>query len=472
VKGRAHTDMEPLFLLSAPPEGTELLPGELSPTGLMHPDGAESADPVGGWIARFPRAKRWAKEISAYFSAQALTQMLGLGAGLLLVRSMPVQQFALYTLALSVVTFFTFVSDLGSTTSLLYFFHRTRGDQLEFSRYFAAVRSLRRLAFLAGSLAVSFALPGIASSKGFASRDIALTTAAVLLCVWFQISSSLSVLALRLADRYGASYRAEIAGGGVRLVAAALQILTSRLYSWLAVLGNSLAVALTSLLARPEARKADPSNADLAPYRRRVVRYLLPTLPSALYFSIQTPLTVWLSATFGATRNIAEVGALSRLGLVVGLFSNLSAIVLLPRLAQTTDERLYRVRSIQFFVLLITIALLLYGAVLWFPDLLLKLLGEHYSHLHRELLLVVAGSGLTLLGGYVVGVNLARSWTRQQAPAMLVLIVTQAILVKALPLSSTRGVLVFNLLSALTGLLMQLAITILGFTKPKIVHWE
>jgi len=51
------------------------------------------------------------KILSAYFSAQTLTQLAGISAGILLIRFLPVREFALYTLATSVITFFTFASD-------------------------------------------------------------------------------------------------------------------------------------------------------------------------------------------------------------------------------------------------------------------------------------------------------------------------------------------------------------------------
>ena len=430
------------------------------------------AVPVAGLLSTaMPRLKSWARVLSAYFTAQVITQLLGLSAGLVLVRTMPVSEFALYTLALSVITFFTFVSDLGSTTSLLYFFHRSVTGGEEFPLYFAAVRSLRRSAFLLGAAAVLVALPRAAAAKGFAPTEIALATAGVLLCVWFQIGASLSVLALRLGNHYGQSYRAEIAGGGLRLAVASAMAFTSRLYSWLAVLGNAAAAAMVAILARPAAATT-PVRASLAPFRRKVLRYLLPTLPGALYFSIQGPLVVWLSATFGTTRNIAEVGALSRLGMLLSLFSNLSGIVLLPRLSRIADERLYRVRCVQFGALLAAVALSLYLAVLAFPHALLALLGQKYSGLESELLLVVCGSGLTLVGGYLVSVNLARSWTRWQAAAVAGLVIVQAILVKTLPLGTTRGVLSFNVLSAVAGSTMQLIIAIVGFIRPHLVHWE
>lgn len=471
-------DPEPPPESDVPPRA-EPIPGDLAGATEQVPGEPPALAPAGA-AALLPRLRRFARALSAYFTAQVLTQILSLSAGLVLVRTLPVREFALYTLALSVVTFFTFVSDLGSTTSLLYFFNRTLRDGSDFALYLAAVRSLRRWAFMAGFAAVAVALPRAAMAKGFGAAETALATAGVLLCVWFQIAASLSVLALRLGDRYNRSYGAEIAGGGLRLAVAGTMALASRLYGWLAVLGNAAAIALTAFVAR--ARPALPapaattapttSRSALAPYRRRVLRYLLPTLPSALYFSIQGPLVVWLSATFGAARNIAEVGALARLGMLLGLFSNLSAIVLLPHLARIADDRLYRARFLQFGALLAGVAAALLAVTSTFPRAFLALLGQHYSGLDSELALVAWGAGLTLVGGYLVSVNLARSWTRWQAPAMLLLAITQALLVKLLPLGTTRGVLTFNVLTGATGMLLQAAIAGVGFARPALVHWE
>jgi O-antigen/teichoic acid export membrane protein len=419
------------------------------------------------------RLRRWAGILSAFFTAQGLVQLAGVAAGILLVRTLPVREFALYTLALSVTTFFTFLSDLGSTGSLVHFFHRAARKGEEFRPYLAAVLSLRRLGFLVGAAAVAVAFPRAAAAKGYESTEIALVLAVILVTVWFQIGAALRLLALRLADRYGVSYRAEVAGAVLRLLLTAALVAAALLRAWIGMLASAVGTAATALLAaRDGGVPRPPEETDLRPYRRRVLRYLLPTLPSALYFSVQGPLVVWLAATFGATRNIAEVGALSRLGMIVGLFSSLSGVVFLPRLARITDERAWRVRYLQFGGALAAITLALLAAAALFPGPLLWILGAKYSGLHRELVLVVAGAGLTLLDGYAVGVNLARSWSRWQGLAMLSLVAVQALLVAALPLSTTQGVLTFNLLSSAAALVGQLAVAGVGFTRPQWVEWR
>lgn len=417
------------------------------------------------------RVRQWIGILSAYFSTQTVTQLLGIATGLLFIRFLPVGQFALYTLAFSVISFFNFLSDLGSTTSLLHFFHRSARDGEDFRPYAAAVLSLRRGAFALGAVAVAVAFPLVASAKGFAWRDVAPATAGVLLCVWFQILVSLRLLDLRLHGRYGLSYRAEMAGAGLRLVLAVALVAAALLHAWLGVFATAAGTALAAFLARPREAAGPLAVEGLAPYRRKILRYLLPTLPGALYFSIQGPLIIWLSATFGSARNIAEVGALGRLGLLVGIFSGLIGTVFLPRLAHVTDERLYLRRFLQFGTLLAGVAAAMTTAAAVLPGPFLFLLGRHYSGLRSELVLVVAGAGFSLLDGYLVNVNLARSWTRLQSGALVILVLGQAAMVAFLPLSRTWNVLLFNLLGSALAFVLQALVALAGFRRPKWVYW-
>jgi O-antigen/teichoic acid export membrane protein len=426
---------------------------------------------------RIGRARRWAGILSAYLSSQVLVQLLGIAAGILFIRHMPVHEFALYTLAASVITFFTFVTDLGSTTSLVHFFHRAVREGADFRCYVAAVLSLRWTAFFAGTVVVLAGFTAAALGKGFDTLPVVLAAAAVLLAVALQIGASVRLLTLRLRDRYGQSYRAELAGAALRLLLALGMVAAALLRSWIGLLAAAAGSALTAWLARepdgPAAGEPPRTGAtDLRAHRRAVLRYLLPTLPSALYFAVQAPLVVWLAATFGASRGIAEVGALTRLGLLVGVFSGLTGVVFMPRLARIAEERTWRLRSMQFGAVHAVLAAGMVLAAWMAPGPLLWILGEQYAGLDRELLLVVAGAGLALLDGYLVALNLARSWTRWQGAAMAGLLVTQVALVALLPMGTTAGVLTFNLLSAACALLGQAAITALGFVRARWVEWD
>ena len=185
--------------------------------------------------------------------------------------------------------------------------------------------------------------------------------------------------------------------------------------------------------------------------------------PSAAYFSIQGPLTVWLSAYFAGTQSVAEVGALGRLGLIFGLLSGFIGAVLIPRLSVVTDDAHYLRRYLQFWLVLAAFGAGVVALALAVPHWLLWLLGDAYSGLRDGVLVVAVTAVLTSWGGYVVGINNARGWVRLQPVAVAIFAAIQVTLVAVLDLSSTIGVLYYGLWSSLAGLLLQATINVVGF---------
>jgi O-antigen/teichoic acid export membrane protein len=274
----------------------------------------------------------------------------------------------------------------------------------------------------------------------------------------------------RLEDRFARTYRAELAGAATRLVGAGLLVATGWLFGWAALATGCTATLVVAVSLGGYRRGA--SFDHLQRERVAVLRYLLPTLPSSLYFSVQGPLTVWLAATFGSTRNLAEVGALGRLGLIVGAVGALAGAVLIPKLSRITDDRVWKRRYGQFALLLFALSAPVVALSAWAPRAFLVFIGKRYEELGGELLIVVATACLGLLDGYLVGVNNARSWTRLQAPALGLLVVAQALLAWRLPLSTTLGVVLFGFGSRVVSTVCQLVIGLLGLSRPEWVRWR
>lgn len=453
--------------MSAVPNSTSAAMAAASVTASAAPQAAAIATPE---AATSRRLRSWAGILSAYFGSQTITQLLGIAAGILFVRHMSVGEFALYTLGTSVITFVAFVTDLGSTTSLVHFYQRALKEGREFGSYLAAVLSLRRTAFGIAAVGVVVVLPLLAGSRGFDVLPIAMATAAVLLAVASQIVASVRVLVARLEGRYGESYRAELAGSAVRLLLAGTMVAAAWLQAWLALAVAAAGSGITAWLSRGGRRTRGTTAAELRRCRADILRYLMPTLPSALYFSVQAPLVVWLAATFGASQHIAEVGALGRLGLVVGIFSGLTSVVFVPRLARIVDERLWRQRAVQFGLVNAGIGAALVAGTVLVPAPFLWILGAKYSALTTELALVVAGASLTLVGGYLVALNMSRAWNRWQPGAMMVMALSQALLIASLRPDTTAAILLFNALSGLVGLTMQAVIAGVGMSRPHLVE--
>src|SRR5438045_8457726 len=111
--------------------------------------------------------------------------------------------------------------------------------------------------------------------------------------------------------------------------------------------------------------------------------------------------------------------------------------------------------------------LLVLAAAAIFPDQFLFVLGNKYAHLHRELLLMIGSGVLAALTGTFWSLNAAKAWIAGSWLYIPLTLLTQIALIPFTDFSNVRSVLVFNLLSSVPNLLLNLAIGFRGFRS-----WE
>lgn len=406
---------------------------------------------------------------ATFFAVHFTLQIVTMATGLLFIHTLSVEQFAIYTIATSVLLTFSFATDLGSSTALLHFFHQSQRGHEPFADMTNAVLSLRRWLFLAGTPVAIGMLLVWGRSNGLTPFQIAAASALVLATVWVQVQGTTRIVILRLENAYARSYRAEVVAALARLGAALAIIAAGRTTAiWALATALVSACALTWVAFDGRMPRVAPAAAAL---QRKVVRFLAPTLPGAVYFAVQGQLVIWCAAWFGNLTLVANMGALGRIGLIVGAFGALSGVVLLPRLVQIADERLFERRLWQFAAILTAIASALFGASLLVPSAFLWLLGATYDSLSRELPLIVLASGISLVAAYFGAVGSARSWNRLQPAALVVMMAAQVLMIVWLRLDTTMGVAWFAVGSSVAGLVAQLGIVIIGLVRPSWVAW-
>jgi hypothetical protein len=104
------------------------------------------------------------------------------------------------------------------------------------------------------------------------------------------------------------------------------------------------------------------------------------------------------------------------------------------------------------------------GAV-FLPDEFLFVLGNKYSHLHRELFLMVAGATLNMMTSTLWYLNACRAWIAGSWLNIPLTICAQISLIPFIDFSTVSGVLTFNLFAAVPSLLLNIGLSYRGFRK-------
>jgi hypothetical protein len=198
--------------------------------------------------------------------------------------------------------------------------------------------------------------------------------------------------------------------------------------------------------------------------RRSIMRLIKHLAANSIFYCFQGQITIFLISFFAhRAQSVAEVGALGRLAMIFSVLTNLLTNVFAPAFARCQDRRklqwLYAaiVGGVTAFSFVVT-------AAAWiFPHLFLLVLGGKYAHLERELLLMVGGAVLSALTGTFWALNASKAWVTGAWLYIPLTLATQIALIPYTDFSSVMGVLIFNLLSAVPNLLLNLVMSYRGF---------
>jgi hypothetical protein len=208
----------------------------------------------------------------------------------------------------------------------------------------------------------------------------------------------------------------------------------------------------------------DLKAAENAEDRREIVRLTKHLAANAVFYCFQGQITVFLISFFAHRANaVAEVGALGRLAMIFTVVSNLLANVFVPAFARCQNRH----RLSWLFAAIIGGVALFSGIILVaaaiFPQQFLFVLGNKYTHLHRELLLMVGGAVIAVVTGTLWALNASKAWVAGSWLYIPLTVVTQFALIPFTDFSTVSGVLTFNLLSAIPSLFLNVALSYRGF---------
>ncbi len=425
------------------------------------PSAGDSPPPGSGRLFLF------ARRVGQFASIQALVQLIGFAAGILLVRRLDQHEYALFTIANTMQGTINVLADIGISIGLVSIGGRVWQDGNRFGQLVSTGLKLRRKLGAAAVLAVTPLLYYMLLKNGASILYALLLIVAVLGGLYVQLSLGVLDVVPRLRSDIRQIQKIDFTGAITRL-AVLIALAFVFLNAGVAAFVGSSALLLQYLLLRRYARavidlKAEENPAD----RKAMIGFIRNQAPNAIFFCLQGQITILLITLFGRGAGaVAEVGALGRLAMIFAVLGNLITNVFAPAFARCQESRKLGQLYAGIAGSVVGFSLLVFAGALLLPDEFLFILGKRYSHLQYELLLMIGGAILNMIASTLWTLNASRAWIAGSWLYIPLTLGMQLLLIPFIDFSSVAGVLTFNLFSALPSLLLNIGLSYRGFRQP------
>ncbi|MDB5061448.1 MAG: polysaccharide biosynthesis protein [Mucilaginibacter sp.] len=417
-------------------------------------------------VSSYDKIFEWCKLIAVTGSAQVIIQSIGLLSGILVIHLLPTREYALYTLANTMLGTMIVLADGGISNSVLaqggkVWYHREKlGSVL------ATGFNLRKKFAIASLLiAVPFLLYLLRHHNAGWLTSIFII-GALIPAFFTALSGNLLSVGPSLHQTIAPLQKVQV---GVSMGRLMMLLLTLFVFPWayIAIISASIPQILGNIrLRKISSAYADWDQKPDPAIQKEILAIVKRILPGSIYYCLSGQITIWLISIFGTTTTVAQIGALGRLSMMLGLFSAIFGTLILPRFARLINnkELLFK-RFIQIQLGLIVLFAFIVLLVSQFPAQLLWILGKNYSGLEKELILNVAGSCTSLFAGLLFTISTSRNWIINpliSIPLTLATIICGVLLIN---ISSLAGILKFNLFVSSTEVIFYFVYCILKINK-------
>jgi len=398
-------------------------------------------------------------------TTQIVIQGLGFTSGLMVVRLLAPDQYALYTIANAMLGALTVLADSGISKGAMAQGGRVWGDSAKLGSVMVTTAKLRRQF---ASVSILLALPVIWTllvHHGASWGDAMLIVVAVSLSFSIALGTAIYQVVGQLHQKVAAMASINMQASGLRIVALAVSI-SSFPYAYVALIAGCVPQLLANRrLKRLSSNFADWTQAEAASVREETLRLVKRILPGSVFYCINDQLSIILISIFGATIAVAQVGALGRLTQVMTLISAVVATVIVPRFARVSNPRRLLPLFASSLASVAVCCALLAGLVIGFANETLWLLGSNYEGLSHELTLAISGAAIALLGGAAYALGAARGWVVSPLISIGGTIAVQVALICTMDLSTAGGVLLFGLIVSSVPLAIHTVYSLLRCLK-------
>lgn len=400
------------------------------------------------------KPKSWFVLITQYLAGQGLINLLNILVGLILLRVLSMEEFALYIIATVLQQLASVGSDAGLSHAINTMGAKVREDRSQLGSLFAGARYYGYRFYAVSACLVVAAYAFMQSGHGWSSANVGGVLVLVLLTSLLQVTVNFRTAILNVNHDAAALFRAGMAQAVMRMLLLPLCLLWP--FASIAVLGNLAGAYACKRVLERQCESALDDGQPASDEQKAALRgFVIPLLPVLLYHNLLGQLSIFLLGYYGYTAAIAEVGALGRLGQLLGLLMLLNSFFVMPVFSRIQQRSEFVKKSTQLMLALVVFSLVCMLSVYWLPDWWLYILGKNYSGLENELPVAVLTALLGLIGATLYVLVISRNTTQGQSWYIVLGLTAQVAFLAVHGVHSTYDALWLNLMPVLSYACVQ-----------------
>ena len=397
---------------------------------------------------------------------QIVVQGLSAVTGLFLVRLLPKDQYAWFTIAGSLMATMSVLSDGGLTTGLTSIGGSIHAEPRKFSRLLADVFWWRRRIASVILLVVPILYIPILRSGEQQWETTCGILAAAALTSWPSTTTAILNTAIRLKAQIGAIKVSEIVGAFLRFVFVGITLFAGFRTAFAFVVAGSVSAVVHLFVVKKLARPLLLGEAAEYSYRKELKSSVKSLYANHVFTCIQAQVAMWTIAFLAGSNEVADLGALSRLAVLFTVIGAPLTYLVMPSFAKIECPKELGYRFFLVMISMTSVSALFILVAWWWPEPFLMILGGKYKHLNGELPLALCGQALGLLNTISWGMLIIRGWLKRVWPTIPLAIVGFVLGACFCRLGNVTGILQFSIWSVMPTFLVGLVLAVQKLRDP------
>ncbi|NML63655.1 polysaccharide biosynthesis protein [Hymenobacter sp. RP-2-7] len=409
----------------------------------------------------YAKGLQWSKLIVITGGSQVVIQLASLICGILIIRLLSTQEYALYTLANTMLGTMIMLADNGISSGVMAEAGKVWLNKEKSGIVLATGLRLRNK-FAIYTLIITLPILGSLLIKNNATWiGMILITLSIIPAFFAALSDNLLEIAPKLHQDINSLQKNQIEVSILRLILNTVLILIFP-FTFIALIANGIPRIYGNYkLKKISSKFIDSNNSIDYAIEREVMKAVKRTLPIVIYHCLSGQISIWLISLFGTTSNIAQYGALGRLSVIFSIFSTLFSTLVVPRFSRmeiTTKVLLKRFSLIQLSTTILSLIILF---CIWLlSNQMLWILGNKYKSLNTELILMSINGCLGFMTGISSQLIISRGWFMKPYYLMGLNFFSSIIFITVFHNASLISILYFNIILSLLTYLLN---TMFGF---------